>query len=685
MCVMARQPAVSGTEYSLRARIATVSGILILTQCVAEVSALGSRQGLPPIPVGASLSLVEAREATAWPAVFDDVAEGRLADYDEEYSRAKELLRVGRRRRNTEWQLEFTDVVSRALRLAATEAYEPLRRNMIDRICALYGPRTPMDALDGTVAGYLPVAAIDGDPERAVCAQVVATGHLGPDASRPTGRFRGPKVTLEVPAGYDGNGRFDGVRISLGTAFVAATRVIDSAERWAGHRIEWGRNGTLAVHPFGVSGDRFKNWYHGVDRVVMLGTERPYSRLAYRRPRLRPEWSLDSASIPDLVAHEAAHAVVSALKPGWRRGTTAVLSEAIADATAFLVAVEDWDVADAVFEETGGVLSRENEASRLCESSLGWPVGENLDGADLPSRKYLRSAMSERTLGEFGLDRQETNPCLWPEDSHPRADPHCIGQVVCGALYDVFACLCEKALADGQSRRIAVSRAASVVGTVMLRALAYVGEHRVSFDDYARALIRAENDIYAGLHASVFRRALVVRGLILSDRDDTQRVVSSTGSIGTIDPRLTEPVSLLNRIEQLEAERRRRLIDAGRQDRSIRGTHELLRREPTYPYEAEVPATALSLHSDLSAPDGLRVIRLSFDRLRLVRLPPGVIDPRNPGIPSGDLVPWDFEVFCSVVLDPVGEVLAIHADRPWTDPIGKGEWDSFKPSLPARD
>lgn len=556
---------------------------------------------------------------------------------------------------------------------------EVVERNLVERRAnrrACF--RCTVDPAVGSTAlsaGYRVLTAMDGDPSRGPARQAVRAEHFNgrvPTRGEPP---HGPRVAVELPGELRGQPLPPDAIVSVSTAFVWACRVIDAAERWAGHRIDWGTGGTLVIRVFAGGRHRRENSYSTAERVVELGTTRRFGEPMRPNGARTAAYRLDAASVPDVVAHEAGHAAFFALKPGWSCGTALVLAEALADTTAFLVAAGDWDVASRAAQETSGDYHKENEVCRLGESTEPWDPAPTLS----TESHIIRSARSALRLSDLGLEASATAPSLWPTAAGESADPHRIGQVVSGALYEVFAEAHRAAVAAGTDHLLSSCLAAEIVGTVMLRALPYVGEHRVSFHDYAQALLRAEAAIFGSRYRSLFTRALTRRGLLAEDgcnhRVSPQADPPQAHAELFLDPVVTEPAAVLTRISNIEGNlvsilQHQHVVAPLRRGAARNAPLRVpapVYHECVHPFRELVDSDRIRLYSDSRSTGGPRVVRISFPVSRLVPLEAGRIDPRRREVAPGDLVERVFQVYAGLVFDRTGHLVETHADRPWGD------------------
>lgn len=191
----------------------------------------------------------------------------------------------------------------------------------------------------------------------------------------------------------------------------------------------------------------------------------------------------------DIIAHETGHAILDGIAPDLYHAITPqslALHEAVADLTALLMAFESHKLRDGVLEATRGSIKN---STAFCY------VAEEFGKASDPDSNIgaLRSLLNEKNL--------------IPGDEHcvVRNEPHALSQVLSGALYTVMVKIHEqlkKKYSGGDaSKEFSVSGKALAVGAnrfrcMMFRALDYLAPGEISFADYGRAIIAADQASY---------------------------------------------------------------------------------------------------------------------------------------------------------------------------------------------
>jgi hypothetical protein len=192
----------------------------------------------------------------------------------------------------------------------------------------------------------------------------------------------------------------------------------------------------------------------------------------------------------DIVAHELGHAVLDGLKPLYHEVCslqTAAFHEYFGDAVAMMASLATRETARVVTRGGPWRLDPRNVVSAIA-SEFGAEV------RNLPGEDYLRGAWNRRTL----------------RDLRGNASEHDASEVLTGVYYDLLSHLYpqirrelerEHGVATSPGRRQyyamrALNRAATQTAGVMFRALDYCPPVDLRFDEYARAVLRADAVAY---------------------------------------------------------------------------------------------------------------------------------------------------------------------------------------------
>lgn len=196
----------------------------------------------------------------------------------------------------------------------------------------------------------------------------------------------------------------------------------------------------------------------------------------------------------DIVAHETGHAILDGIAPDLYNAITPqslALHEAIADLTALMMAFDSHNLRETVLRQTNGYITNSTAFSAIAEE-----FGRALNRESHASF-YLRTLLNRRTLDEHDRSVDEYGqPNLVPRD-----EPHALSEVLSGALYTVMVKIHEslkkrEAQRLGQSEYSVSGRALGIGAArfrrMIFRALDYLPPGEISFADYGRAIIAAD-------------------------------------------------------------------------------------------------------------------------------------------------------------------------------------------------
>ena len=221
----------------------------------------------------------------------------------------------------------------------------------------------------------------------------------------------------------------------------------------------------------------------------------------------------------DIITHELGHAVLDGLKPYYNEISSAQMSgfhEYVGDALAIASSLT---IRELLVEVVG-----KHPGETLPHRLIGF-IGEEFGSAD--GRSSLRDAALPRTMDQLEGNREE----------------HCLSQVLTNILYELLVALYPKKLAlakrtlgkstvDGQVAVRALVNAAAQATNTMLRALDYCPPVDLTYLEYARAVLRADEVAYPDdesgtrdilrtlfLNRGVVTDVAQLRGPILRNRD----------------------------------------------------------------------------------------------------------------------------------------------------------------------
>ena len=213
----------------------------------------------------------------------------------------------------------------------------------------------------------------------------------------------------------------------------------------------------------------------------------------------------------DIVAHETTHALIDGIDPDLYDALdpqSLALHEGIADLVAMLIAFDSSRLTHAILDKTRGRIDKSNAFS-----SIGEEFGDAIARGQKPG--YLRNLKNAVKLD--------------PRPGHEETEPHALSQVISGLLYDLLVEMHEQFKRDYATRPwfggdefkasgFALSVAAKVFQHIVLRGLDYLPPGEVTFADFGRAILAADEASPGDRHwGSRLRKHLVARRAVDSE------------------------------------------------------------------------------------------------------------------------------------------------------------------------
>jgi hypothetical protein len=208
-------------------------------------------------------------------------------------------------------------------------------------------------------------------------------------------------------------------------------------------------------------------------------------QLFYFKDQQDPDNTIYTCLSRDIISHETAHAILDGIAPDLYNAITPqslALHEAVADLTALLMAFASHTLRETVLGYTNGSI--ENSTAFCCLAE-----------------EFGRARDPDTEIGCLRLLLNKKNLRPGDPDCVRRNEPHDLSQVLSGALYTVMVKIHEKLkdkFAGGDpNKEFSVSGKALAVGAerfrrIIFRALDYLPPGEVSFADYGRAIIAAD-------------------------------------------------------------------------------------------------------------------------------------------------------------------------------------------------
>lgn len=355
--------------------------------------------------------------------------------------------------------------------------------------------------LDGPITER--VAVVDLDP----ATEAVESGAVfEPPAGRRTfGRYRVNRDRVASP-------HFIAVSV-FGT--VMRTIYLYEERDTLGRRIAWGFDGPqLLVVP--RAGTWANAYYERRSRSLQFFSFRAHGRLVH------------TSLSRDIVAHETAHALIDGIDPDLYDALDPqglALHEGVADLTAVLIAFRSPRLRKAVLDQTDGSIEQSTNFS-----SIGEQFGRAIDPAGHVG--WLRNLLNDSTLDPHG------DPAAEPE-------AHELSEVLTGTLYRFLV-----ELHDDYRRRLADRRhetpfsvsgralwaASEQFKRMILRGLDYLPPGEITFADYIRGILAADQASFADERWRAWIRAECVRrGIVATEAELAVRTNAEHPSLAAQD------------------------------------------------------------------------------------------------------------------------------------------------------
>ena len=221
--------------------------------------------------------------------------------------------------------------------------------------------------------------------------------------------------------------------------------------------------------------------------------------------------TVKTANSVDVVAHEAGHAILDGMKPGYL-GTndreTGAFHEAFGDCSAMLFTLQDAAMRERILEQTGGDLSKPNNLAWLAEEFGKARRLSNDDPAD-DDRPWLRNSQNK-----FTYVKPETLGDGRGDDDTLGGEIHSFGRLWAGAFYDCLSATYQDGLTQGLAPSAALKFAADTLGPLFARAVDHAPSSRGRFKDMGLQLIAADKDINNGRLGDAFKKVFLDRKII---------------------------------------------------------------------------------------------------------------------------------------------------------------------------
>ncbi|MDQ7027324.1 MAG: hypothetical protein Q9P44_17400, partial [Anaerolineae bacterium] len=288
-------------------------------------------------------------------------------------------------------------------------------------------------------------------------------------------------------------------------AFYYTTYTLRMFERYAHRTLPWAfPTARITIDPHaGDSGNAFYN-----EQARLLGFH------TFKDSEGEEHATAQSA---DIVAHEAAHAVLDGIRDLYNESFGLggrAFHESFGDIAAMLVALHDDSLIRRLLSWTNGDLRMTNFISEVAENL----TKELKDNAHYQEHTiYLRNAFNFLRAKPFDeLPYQPNNP-----ETELAREEHNYSRLFTGAVYDILVGIYEHHKKEHkQPNFVALLRARDILGSMLIMAIELGPVGELYFEDMARAFLTADGILFEGAYQAILREVFDKRAILLANDSD---------------------------------------------------------------------------------------------------------------------------------------------------------------------
>lgn len=300
-------------------------------------------------------------------------------------------------------------------------------------------------------------------------------------------------------------------RFHAAVSLAAVGKTIDMFESALGKPIQWAfGNGKLGIvadggedfNAYYSRDDKNLNFFHGTDPVTK-----------------KTVFSADSGEV---VSHEAGHAILDGLRPGYFSSWSpdpAGFHESFGDVMGMLTSLQDERVLDKVVEQTGGDLKKPNVLSDTGEE-LGIAIN-NVTHRNTTGGDYVRTAIN---------DFKWKDPSTLPDVGGPNelgSEAHSYSRLWTGAVYDVLTGMVKEGMDAGQDAKTALRNAGTELLKMTANHFKTAPHGDFTYREMARSYVDAENKHNGGKHSDLILKVFTDRNIL--QPGDAENLKSEAG------------------------------------------------------------------------------------------------------------------------------------------------------------
>ncbi len=229
-----------------------------------------------------------------------------------------------------------------------------------------------------------------------------------------------------------------------------------------------------------------------------------------------------SGSSGEIVSHEAGHAILDAIKPGWLstwQADTNGLHEAFGDLTGLFMASQNDAVCELAAKETGGDLRKPN-----CLSATGELLGQTINndaGQNATGGTYVRTL-----INDFCWQAPHTVDPK-PSGTDPlTTEMHSWSRIFSGAQYDLMTAMTARNMEGGMEAAQAIKKAGSDCMTLLAGGIKKAPDEDASYRDVALGMLQTDREL-GGANQDLIFSTMRQRNILFEGDDQLMSIQSA--------------------------------------------------------------------------------------------------------------------------------------------------------------
>lgn len=388
--------------------------------------------------------------------------------------------------------------------------------NPLNNVSSTPSP-APSRPIDGAAPAPADITVSYNSQDEVVFA---ATPTKVPNATNNGGYLSVEKAALSQKLTPNADGTFvydakDDRNLTATISFAATAKTISDFSAALGQPINWAFKGEkLNINP--DAGQDFNAYYARDEKSINFfhGTDPKTREVMY------------SGASGEVVSHEAGHAILDAIRPGYFETWTpdvGAYHESFGDMIGMLVAMKDEKSIKLAAQQTGGDLKKPNCLAHTGEQ-LGIGInhysGRNATGGD-----YVRNA-----INTFKWVDPKNLPSNAPNDKLSK-EVHSFSRLWTGAFYDVLSGVQARNVASGKDVESALRATGDEMLKVLANAMKDAPQGDFTYRDMANCWIKADQKYNNGVNADLMTKVFTDRGILRASAEDAPSASQANDSV----------------------------------------------------------------------------------------------------------------------------------------------------------